>query len=153
MKGISFLRMNKGDFSIRQASWQQDRIALRRIRDIVFVQEQQVPRELEWDQQDATAIHFLAEDDNGNPIGTARLLRSGQIGRMAVLKEFRGNGVGARLLAAVIEQAVKAGYEQVFLHAQVSVIGFYERSGFVAEGQRFMDAGIEHQAMRLVLQG
>ena len=141
--------MNKGDFSIRQASWQQDRIALRRIRDIVFVQEQQVPRELEWDQQDATAIHFLAEDDNGNPIGTARLLRSGQIGRMAVLPAWRSRGVGSALLAATLARISESGGPSPFLNAQTRALPFYQRHGFQVDGEMFMEAGIPHLRMKL----
>jgi predicted GNAT family N-acyltransferase len=137
---------------IQVVDWLDRQDALKAIRKAVFIDEQHVPLELEWDGKDADCAQFLASVDS-TPVATARLTPQGQIGRMAVLKEFRGNGVGSRLLAAAIDQAGKTGHDQVFLHAQVSVIGFYERFGFVAEGERFMDAGIEHQAMRLVLQG
>ncbi len=137
--------------AIQVVDWLDRQDALKAIRKAVFIDEQHVPRELEWDGEDADCTQFLASIDS-RPVATARLTPQGQIGRMAVLKEFRSNRIGSRLLAAVIDQAGKAGHEQLFLHAQVSVIGFYERAGFVAEGGVFMDAGIEHQAMRLVLQ-
>ena len=130
------------DASIEAVDWQDRREDLRAIRKSVFIEEQHVPKELEWDGLDPGCTHVLA---------TARLTPQGQIGRMAVLREFRGRGIGSQLLAAVVEQARRAGHTEVFLHAQVSVIEFYERHGFVAEGENFMDAGIEHRTMRLSL--
>ncbi len=136
--------------AIQVVDWHDQRDALQAIRKTVFIEEQHVPKDLEWDGKDAVCTQFLASIDT-RPVATARLTPEGQIGRMAVLKEFRARGIGSRLLAAVIGQAEKAGHAQVFLHAQVSVIGFYERYGFVTEGDVFMDAGIEHRAMRLSL--
>ena len=136
---------------IRVVDWHTHRDALKAIRKTVFIDEQHVPKELEWDGQDAECIQFLASSDS-QPVGTVRLTPQGQVGRMAVLRDFRGRGVGARLLTAVIDRARQAGHAQLFLHAQVSVIGFYERHGFVAEGDVFQDAGIDHRTMRLSLQ-
>ena len=133
---------------IQGVDWYQQQGALKAIRKSVFIDEQHVPRDLEWDGQDDDCIHFLASL-NAIPVATARLTARGQIGRMAVLREYRGIGIGSRLLAAVIEQARQSGFKQVFLHAQVNVIGFYEKSGFSAEGDIFIDAGIEHRTMRL----
>lgn len=133
---------------IQVVDWHGRRDALQSIRKTVFIDEQHVPKELEWDGLDGECTQFLATSGS-TPVATARLMPNGQIGRMAVLKEYRGKGIGSRLLATVLEQAQRAGHRQVFLHAQVSVIGFYERHGFVAEGDIFMDAGIEHRTMRL----
>ncbi len=122
--------------------------ALRAVREPVFVEEQQVPRELEWDALDPLCVHVLARDDAGRPIGTGRLTPEHKIGRMAVLQDWRGKGVGDALLKALIEQAALRRWPEVKLNAQVSAIGFYARHGFVPFGERFMEAGIEHQAMR-----
>jgi predicted GNAT family N-acyltransferase len=131
--------------------WSSHRDALRAVRDRVFIQEQQVPRALEWDGEDETASHFLAVDQAGRALGCARLLPSGQIGRMAVLHEHRGRGLGLRLLQEAIEAAKQQGFERVFVHAQAHAAGFYRKAGFLAVGGEFMEAGIPHQAMELAL--
>jgi predicted GNAT family N-acyltransferase len=140
-------------FSIRQASWQEDAPAISLLRRTVFIEEQCVPEELEWDGLDEEALHFLAEDENGHAIATARMLGDGHIGRVAVLRPWRGRGVGRALMAYVIEQARRKGYRHLALDAQVEAIDFYRRLGFVAEGERFMDAGIPHRHMHLALDG
>ena len=142
--------MNKRKFSVRQACWQKDRAALQRIREIVFVQEQKVPRDLEWDDRDSAAHHFLAEDENHNPIGTARLLNDGQIGRMAVLKSWRSSGVGSALLAAVLNQVSNSVCPKPFLKAQTRAVPFYERHGFQTRGDVFQEAGIPHLRMEFM---
>ena len=119
------------------------------IRDAVFVVGQRVPAELERDGLDAGSRHVVARDLAGTAIGTARLAPDGRIGRMAVLPTWRDRGVGAALLNALLRMARDAGLAQVALHAQVRALAFYERHGFVAAGPRFMEAGIEHQAMQL----
>ena len=123
------------------------------IRDVVFVQEQQVPRELERDALDPISHHVLARDASGTPIGTARLTPDHRIGRMAVLSAWRGQGVGDALLVALLDEARRRQWPDVSLHAQVSAEAFYARHGFLPEGERFSEAGIEHQAMRRVLAG
>jgi predicted GNAT family N-acyltransferase len=133
---------------IQVVDWHQQQDTLKAIRKSIFIDEQHVPKDLEWDGQDDDCTHFLASV-NATPVATARLTAEGQIGRMAVLREYRGTGIGSALLAAAIEQARQSGFKQVFLHAQVNVIGFYEKSGFSAEGDIFIDAGIEHRTMRL----
>lgn len=135
---------------IRPAIWLRDGDALADIRRRVFIEEQQVPAALEWDGEDARAQHWLALRDR-QPLGTVRLLADGHIGRMAVLLEARRNGVGSRLLRAAIDAARSQCLHEVYLHAQVQALGFYARHGFVAEGEVFMDAGIAHRAMGLVL--
>ena len=136
------------EFHVRRAAWPVDQAALGGVRRRVFIDEQQVPEALEWDGLDDDAQHLLAESTDGAAIGTVRLLADGHIGRMAVDADWRGQGVGSALLTAVIDEARAAGLHEVFLHAQVSAIAFYERAGVVAEGKVFMDDGIPHRAMR-----
>ena len=134
---------------VREVGWEAHASTLKEIRHAVFVAEQGVDEAEEWDGQDPASRHFLAENSSGAPIGTARLLPSGQIGRMAVLKHLRGKGVGAQLLAAAVDAARRHGHQRVFLHAQTHAVRFYERSGFRVEGDAFMEAGIEHRLMAL----
>jgi len=138
-------------FCVRTACWTRDRAALQAIRHGVFVIEQQVPVELEWDGLDEGCAHLLAEDAAGRPIGCARLLPDGHVGRMAVLEPWRGRGVGRALLRAAVDRAQAAGFAIVRLNAQVHALGFYEREGFEARGEVFDDAGIPHRAMQRVI--
>ncbi|MDH5784397.1 MAG: GNAT family N-acetyltransferase [Chromatiales bacterium] len=124
---------------------------MRRIRESVFMQEQQVPADLEWDGEDEGAIHLLAYDDTHSAIGCARVLADGHIGRMAVLKPWRDNGVGSALLREAIAVVREFGCDVAFLDAQCEAIPFYQREHFVAEGEVFLDAGIPHRKMRLPL--
>lgn len=136
------------DFFVEIADYQRDLDALRAVREPVFVIEQQVPLELEWDELDPTSRHVLARDAAGRPIGTGRLTPERKIGRMAVLPEWRGRGVGEAMLTTLIDLARERGYRELSLHAQVDAIDFYRRAGFEPYGERFMEAGIEHQSMR-----
>jgi predicted GNAT family N-acyltransferase len=138
------------EFTIRQADWGTDRDALRSVRLAVFVQEQGVPEELEWDSADADAVHLLGLSAEGAPIATARLLPTGQIGRMAVLPQWRGRGVGTALLREVLSLATAPERPLPFLNAQVSALSFYERQGLVGFGEVFEEAGIPHRRMVLV---
>ncbi|MFZ3186048.1 MAG: GNAT family N-acetyltransferase [Pseudomonas sp.] len=131
---------------VRLADWKKDQAALRRIREAVFIAEQAVPAELEWDADDASAVHFLAFEGE-YPMGTARLLPDGHIGRVAVLKDWRGLKVGDKLLRAVIDEAEKRGLKQQMLSAQVHASSFYERFGFSVVSDEFLDAGIPHVDM------
>lgn len=124
---------------------------LRSIRDVVFVQEQQVPVEIERDALDPLCTHVLARDASGTPIGTGRLAPDGKIGRMAVLAAWRGRGVGAALLRALVARAEADGLRRLHLHAQVDAECFYAAKGFLPMGDRFEEAGIVHQAMERVL--
>lgn len=123
------------------------------VRFEVFVDEQGVPEELELDEDDPRSVHFVAKDAAGRVIGCARLLPDGHIGRLAVRKSHRGCGAGGRILAAVLECARSAGFARVVLNAQTHAQGFYERYGFEAEGEVFLEAGIEHVTMTKVLGG
>ena len=134
------------DIDIREANWDIDREVLCALREHVFIREQSVPAALEWDEFDARSRHVLATA-NGMPIGTARLLPDGHIGRMAVLKAWRGRGAGSALLLKLMEFAHVLGMRRVMLNAQVQAVPFYLRQGFRPEGEMFMDAGIPHVRM------
>ncbi len=140
-----------GAYRTRIASHAADFDALRSVRETVFVQEQRVPRELELDALDPQCTHVLAEDANGHPIGAGRLTPDRRIGRMAVLPAWRGHGIGGAMLDALLQHAHDNGWQEVTLHAQVDAIAFYRRHGFIAYGERFQEAGIKHQSMRLRL--
>lgn len=135
--------------SVAETTWRESAEILTEIRTKVFVEEQHVPPELELDGLDATSFHYLATLSTGESIGTARLLSTGQIGRMAVLQQWRSQGIGAKLLAACIAGAKDRGFPHIFLHAQTHAIEFYSRFGFVAIGEEFDDAGIPHKEMVL----
>lgn len=134
------------DIQVRIADWHKDNADLRRIREAVFIAEQAVSPELEWDGDDAEAVHFLALDSD-YPIGTARLLADGQIGRVAVLRDWRGMNVGEALMRAVISEAERRGLAEQTLTAQVHATPFYERFGFRVVSDEFLDAGIPHVDM------
>ncbi|HYJ18120.1 MAG TPA: GNAT family N-acetyltransferase [Burkholderiales bacterium] len=133
-------------FRIRLADWETDKTALRAVREQVFVREQSVPLELEWDEFDGVSRHLLAEAE-AQAIGTGRLLPDGHIGRMAVLASWRDKGVGSALLQALLDLAREAGHERAILSAQVRAMPFYRRFGFAPEGEEFLEAGIPHITM------
>jgi predicted GNAT family N-acyltransferase len=135
---------------IELLDWPAAQAEAQRIRFTVFVEEQRVPPELEMDEHDAQCIHALAFAE-GQVIGTGRLLPDGHIGRMAVLKEWRGHGAGKALLRALIGAARRRGDPEVALNAQVQALGFYRAEGFMAEGPEYEEAGIPHQTMRMTL--
>lgn len=117
------------------------------VRETVFVHEQGVPQELERDEHDPVCRHAVARTSAGEVVGTGRLLPDGHIGRMAVLRPWRSTGVGGRILEALVAEARARGMCEVMLNAQLTAEDFYRRHGFTAEGEVFMDAGIEHRAM------
>ena len=141
----------KGNCRVRLADWVRDQAALQRIRRVVFVDEQKVPEALEWDGIDGDCRHVIAENAAGDPIGCARLLPDGHIGRVAVLASARGQGVGDALLERMISLALDLGYPRVIVNAQTHALAFYARHGFVAFGPEFDDAGIPHRAMERAL--
>lgn len=143
--------MSPDDIQVRLADWSMDEAVLRSVRTRVFVQEQSVPDILEWDGLDEQCIHAIAETGTDGVVGTGRLHPSGKIGRMAVLPPWRGRGAGAGILRRLLEAAAERGLDEVYLHAQVPVVGFYARLGFVAEGPEFDEADIPHRLMRLKL--
>lgn len=130
---------------IRNAIWSKDEQAIRLVRESVFVVEQNVPEELDFDGLDGRCRHVLAFNDADEPIGTGRIMADGHIGRVVVLREWRGQGVGVAIMRALIDLA--AGDTSLYLHSQDHAVGFYERLGFIQEGLLFMDAGIPHRKM------
>ena len=132
---------------IELLSWEDARAEASRIRFRVFVEEQGVPREIELDALDAQCVHALAFED-GRPVGTGRLLPDGHIGRMAVLEEWRGRGIGSGILESLMRKARERGEVEVLLSAQVHAVPFYKRHGFEAMGEIYEEAGIPHRTMR-----
>jgi len=122
----------------------------KRIRFAVFVEEQGVPAEIELDDMDMHCLHALAFEGD-EAVGTGRLLPDGHIGRMAVVKGWRGRGVGGALLRRLVEAARERGDREALLSAQVHALGFYRGHGFTPYGEVYNEAGIPHQAMRLML--
>ncbi|CAL9398466.1 Acetyltransferase [Streptomyces sp. enrichment culture] len=156
--------MSAGPYAVRVAGDLADREACFAVRKEVFVVEQGVPEEIEYDAYDAGAVHVLAIREDGVPLGTGRLLHGeaaaaktgdgpsvGSLGRLAVTRTARGLGVGAALVRAIEEAARARGLTALDLHAQTHALGFYERLGYEAYGPQFPDAGIPHRAMRRVL--
>lgn len=138
-------------FSIERVRWHSGQRDLSTIRQTVFIEEQRVPVALEWDEHDPGALHLLVRDGHGQPIGCARILADGTIGRMAVLPVWRRRGVGRALLAAAIDYGREQGWPQVRLSAQTHAIGFYEHAGFAVCSDTYLDAGIPHRDMTLSL--
>jgi predicted GNAT family N-acyltransferase len=137
--------MNK-KYDVKEVVWQKMESHLRYIRTTVFIEEQNVPEELEWDEYDETSMHVIVEL-NGEYIATARLLESGQIGRMAVLKPHRNSGVGSAVMAKLLLIAKSKNMQSVFLNAQVDALAFYKKFDFIEVGDVFDDVGIPHIRM------
>lgn len=141
-------------FTVSRADWLRDGAALAAVRRAVFVVEQHVPEAEEWDDHDALSRHVIAHAADGGAIGTGRLVPHGfhaRIGRMAVLKAWRGRGVGRALLRELIAIARETGYAETRLHAQTHALAFYHKQGCIAVGDEFIEAGIPHVEMRLTL--
>lgn len=143
----AYTAVNIGDYRVDTGDWAATMARARPLRFEVFVREQGVPQELEWDDLDAASLHALALDAAGNAIGTGRLLPDGHIGRMAVLPEWRDQGVGTALLRRLMEAAGHAGMRRLVLNAQTRAAPFYSRYGFAAQGAEFLEAGIPHIRM------
>ncbi|MDE2387752.1 MAG: GNAT family N-acetyltransferase [Betaproteobacteria bacterium] len=138
------------DDLIQIVRWEEAEPALRAIRTAVFIHEQHVPEALEWDEFDVISVHLLA-CDAGQPVGTARLLPDGHIGRMAVLKEWRDQGIGSAMLRKLLQEMMRRHQQKAWLNAQTSAVPFYEKFGFRVLGKEFMEAGIPHVKMTLLL--
>lgn len=136
------------NFHLKQASWDTNKDALSYIRRKVFIEEQNVPEALEWDEYDNHCIHILVTDDNSKPVATGRMKDDGHIGRMAVLKEYRKLGIGRKILNELISLAIKKNLKKIYLHAQTTAIPFYQQQGFETCSEEFMDAGIPHKSMQ-----
>jgi predicted GNAT family N-acyltransferase len=138
-------------FSVRICNWSEAAAALRAIRYAVFVVEQGVPEVLEWDAADASSVHAVAEAATGAPIGCARLLDDGHIGRVAVVAAWRRRGVGRALMRRLIDVARARGDRSLIVNAQSAAMQFYAGEGFVATGDEFEEAGISHRVMTRAL--
>lgn len=147
-------------FSFILSRWEKAEAEIRQIRNTVFVEEQDIPADLEWDGNDQDCFHVMAYDENSNPIGTGRihinnlvdevsgtLVRVGHIGRIAVLKHWRGFGVGGAILVYLVHIAEAQRLESVFLNSQEHLQYFYENRKFTREGSVFHEAGIPHVRM------
>jgi predicted GNAT family N-acyltransferase len=138
-------------FTVSLVSWHDGEPLLRAIREAVFIREQNVPVELEWDGKDEASRHALALSTNGDAIGCGRLMPNGHIGRMAVLPQWRKQKVGTAIMEALLDEARSRGYKQVDIDAQIFAIPFYHKFDFVEHGKEFMDAGMPHKKMKLKL--
>ncbi len=136
---------------IFEVSWITSQQRLRDIRTRVFIEEQGVPEEMEWDQHDDKAIHLLAINEMNAHLGCARILANGIIGRMAVLKESRTTGIGRKLLENAILICQRKEWSSITLSAQLHAIPFYEKFGFEVCSEPYMDAGIVHRDMHLLI--
>jgi predicted GNAT family N-acyltransferase len=134
-------------FTVRLVDWSEAIPELHLVRRAVFIEEQSIPEDMEWDEYDAVCRHAIAEDSAGVAVGCGRLLSDGTIGRLAVLSAWRGRGVGSALLLSLVDLARARGHRQVRLNSQTQAIPFYGRHGFTAYGDEYMEAGISHQAM------
>jgi len=135
------------EFTVRLVDWSDAAEGLRFVRRAVFIDEQAIPEDMEWDEFDAVCRHAIAEDPSGAAVGCGRLLPDGHVGRMAVLAEWRGRGVGAALLRELVNLARARGLPRAILNSQTHAMPFYAHHGFVADGDEYLEAGIPHQTM------
>ncbi len=135
-------------YRIEPADWIVDQQALKAVRTAVFIVEQNIPPDDEWDDLDPKSRHVVARLPDGTPIGTGRLTPDFHVGRIAVTKEWRGKGVGAALVEALVQLARELGWTEVVMHAQSHAVALYAKLGFVAEGAEFEECGIPHRFMR-----
>lgn len=139
------------DFTIHPVTWHDAEPLLRAVREAVFMREQGVSAELEWDGLDEGSHHVLALSNTGQAIGCGRIQPNAHIGRIAVMPEWRGKKVGTAILEGLLAYAASLHYPEVDVDAQVQALPFYQRLGFAEEGDVFMDANIPHRKMRLKL--
>lgn len=136
---------------IIEGCWADLEPQLKQVRTEVFIEEQHVPAYIEWDELDAEAIHLLALDEKNQPVGCARILRHGRVGRMAVAKHWRGSGLGKALLVKAIEICRRLNMPKINISSQTHAIKFYEKAGFVVTSEAYIDANIWHVDMALTL--
>lgn len=138
-------------FTVSLTSWHDGEPLLRSVREAVFIREQAIPEELEWDGLDETSRHALALSHRGDAIGCGRIQANGHVGRIAVLPQWRKQKVGTAIMEALLDYARAHDYKQVDVDAQTYAVPFYRGFEFVEEGEVFMDAGLPHIKMRLKL--
>jgi len=137
------------DINIEIVSWSEKQAEITSVRRAVFVEEQNVPESIDFDGSDTDYIHVLATDKNGRPVGTARINRKGRIGRMAVLKNYRRQGIGRKMIQALMDYGRKNSITDFYVSSQITAIGFYKKMGFEPFGEEFIEAGIMHINMKL----
>lgn len=137
------------DFTIAIANWSDKQAELTSVRRAVFIEEQNVPESIDFDGTDPDFIHVLASDKNGLPVGTARINRKGRIGRMAVLQNYRRQGIGRKMIQALMDYGRKNSITDFHVSSQVTAIGFYRKMGFEPFGKEFLEAAIMHINMKL----
>ncbi len=138
------------EITVSMADWERDQDSLMHIRNKVFVEEQRVPMDEEIDGYDPHCVHVMAMVDD-KVVGTARLLPNQYIGRMCVLAEYRGLGVGGLMLSFLLEHARAQQFPSIMLNAQLTALPFYQKYGFEADSEVFIEAGIDHKHMTLKL--
>ena len=139
------------DFTVHLVSWKDAAPLLRSIREAVFIREQGVPPEMEWDGEDESSRHVLVLASNGDAIGCGRITPAGQIGRVAVLPEWRGKRIGSGIVEALLEYAHSQDYQLLEINSQVHTASLYRKFDFSEVGEVFMDADIPHIKMQLLL--
>ncbi|HWJ06988.1 MAG TPA: GNAT family N-acetyltransferase [Steroidobacteraceae bacterium] len=139
-------------YTVELTDWTRDVAAIQRVRRAVFIEEQRIDEREEWDDLDPVVTHALcyagSASTNRDPVGTGRLEPTGKIGRVAVLPQYRGTGAGVAIMHRLMDLAAERGFHEVYLNAQTSARGFYERLGFRTDGPEFDEVGIPHQRMR-----
>ena len=138
-------------FRVQSGYWDKLEQDAKFIRKQVFIIEQNIPEEEEWDDQDMISDHFVVYDQN-QPIATARLLQNNSVGRVAVLKAYRGQGIGRMIMLEIIRQAHQQDRKFLQLSSQVHAISFYEKLGFSIQGDAYDECGIPHIKMQLVIE-
>ena len=138
-------------FRVQSGHWDKLEQDAKFIRKQVFIIEQNIPEEEEWDDQDMISDHFVVYDQD-QPIATARLLQNNSVGRVAVLKAYRGQGIGRMIMLEIIRQAHQQDRKFLQLSSQVHAISFYEKLGFSIQGDAFDECGIPHIKMQLVIE-
>ncbi len=142
---------SRNRFTVRLVDWAEAADGLRAVRRAVFIDEQSIPEDMEWDEFDEVCRHAIAEDAGGNAVGCGRLLGDGHIGRLAVLASWRGRGVGAELLCHLVDLARTRGHARAILNSQTQAVPFYTRHGFIVQGDEYLEAGIPHRTMTRTL--
>ena len=137
------------DFTIAIVNWSEKQVEITSVRRAVFVEEQNIPESIDFDGSDPDFIHVLAFDKDGRPVGTARINHKGKIGRMAVLKNYRRQGIGRKMIQALMDYGRKNSITDFHVSSQVTATGFYEKIGFEPFGEEFLEANIKHINMKL----
>lgn len=137
------------NIAIAIVNWSDKQAELYSVRRAVFIEEQNIPERIELDGLDPDCFHVLATDKNGRPIGTARINRNGRIGRMAVLQNYRQQGIGRKMIQALMDHGRKYSITDFHVSSQITAIGFYRKMGFEPSGEEFLEAGIKHINMKL----